>query len=638
MNFFNGISLSVSLGSIFLTIAGYLGIFILIYIIAAFIASLRKLLPFLQIVAAILLIIFTLQAKKVFTESPSMYFYEEFVVLLKPIICWVVMIFAWMGEGFFEIKIDRNKLVLFKVEEKWHLCEDTEYVFHFKPSEAGGFLSNTVSWIIMSFIFLRFVCIPAVPVCSYIIPITFIVMAVFDILAMLNIRLALLNHLFSAGTLIALVVATIITSLSGSSVPSLDKKLGPLTDYQEYSYVLTYSGSYSGKDYNINYEFDKNANIGLYSKHYPYENSNLMIYDSLIIASSRNDCLKYIYEDFTFKEDTKVKKTSVGPLLDQSDKFNKYLTDLLALTTKRYDKAEKNMDSGNKKLTLTINEKEDTLITYVFNLNPRNNQPSNLSFMSYKNTDTSFTFEVNNSLDLSNILGDANNPNNINEMERLIVTAYETLNFDFQTLNMKGIKNSVVEYNDVIGNITKNGKTTYYVRDYENKVLLEYDSLEIYNNALETKDFINNVPSAVTIQKYEYFDYISDDLPSGEYNSKTYRVGDDLNYYFNERNKNSFGLSDDYYFFAISGLGSYYDNINSWSIENNVITTVTIITLNGVEYKTTNIYSIQGINEHQYIDYSFIVETEDVLYRFTPCRDNAYTINVSDYTLLEQMV
>jgi len=57
-------------------------------------------------------------------------------------------------------------------------------------------------------------------------------------------------------------------------------------------------------------------------------------------------------------------------------------------------------------------------------------------------------------------------------MERLIVTAYETLNFDFQTINMKGFQNGVIEYYDVTGSITKNGNTIYYVRDSDSEILL----------------------------------------------------------------------------------------------------------------------------------------------------------------------
>lgn len=628
--------MTVSMTSIFITIAKYLGIFVLIYLVASFIASLRKLLPFLQIVAAILLLIFTLQARNVFIESPSMHFYEAFLVLLKPIICWVVMMFAWMGEGFFEVKIDRNKLVLFKVEEKWHLCDETEYVFHFRPSETGGFLSNTVSWIILSFLFLRYICIPTVPICSWIIPMTFIVMAIFDILAIFNIRLALLNHLFSAGTFILLIIVTICSSISSQSskIPGLDKQLGPLTDYRDYSFELSYSGTYAKKDYLINYEYDKNAKIGLYSKHYPRVDSNLMIYDSLIVDSGGTNCLRYTYEDFRFKEGLKVKKSSVGPLFDRSDEFNKHITNLLALTSKKYKKAEKNMDSSDKKLTLTINEKDNTIITYVFDLNSHNNKPSALSFMTYKNTKTKFTFKVNNSLNFSNIIEYTNNPDNVNEMERLIVTAYETLNFDFQTINMKGFQNGVIKYYDVTGSITKNGNTTYYVRDSDSEILLEYDSLEIYNNALETKDFISNAPSGVSIKKHERFDYISDDLPSGDYYSTTYRLGNDSNYYFSERNKNSFGLPDDYYP-VVGYLGTYYDEVISWSIENNEITTVINHKINEIEYKITNIYIIQKEDVYEYMDYNFIVESEDTLYHFTPYKDNPFNINASDYALID---
>lgn len=540
------------------------------------------------------------------------------------------------GEGFFEVKIDRNKLVLFKVEEKWHLCDETEYVFHFRPSETGGFLSNTVSWIILSFLFLRYICIPTVPICSWIIPMTFIVMAIFDILAIFNIRLALLNHLFSAGTFIILIIVTICSSISShsSKIPGLDKQLGPLTDYRDYSFELSYSGTYAKKDYLINYEYDKNAKIGLYSKHYPRVDSNLMIYDSLIVDSGGTNCLRYTYEDFRFKEGLKVKKSSVGPLFDRSDEFNKHITNLLALTSKKYKKAEKNMDSSDKKLTLTINEKDNTIITYVFDLNSHNNKPSALSFMTYKNTKTKFTFKVNNSLNFSNIIEYTNNPDNVNEMERLIVTAYETLNFDFQTINMKGFQNGVIEYYDVTGSITKNGNTIYYVRDSDSEILLEYDSLEIYNNALETKDFISNAPSGVSIKKHERFDYISDDLPSGDYYSTTYRLGNDSNYYFSERNKNSFGLPDDYYP-VVGYLGTYYDEVISWSIENNEITTVINHKINEIEYKITNIYIIQKEDVYEYMDYNFIVESEDTLYHFTPYKDNPFNINASDYALID---
>jgi len=57
--------------------------------------------------------------------------------------------------------------------------------------------------------------------------------------------------------------------------------------------------------------------------------------------------------------------------------------------------------------------------------------------------------------------------------------------------------------------------------------------------------------------------------------------------------------------------------------------------INEIEYKITNIYIIQKEDVYEYMDYSFIVESEDTLYHFTPYKDNPFNINTSDYALID---
>lgn len=64
--------------------------------------------------------------------------------------------FCLFWRRIFSVTIDKNKLVLVNVEERWHLFGETEYVFHFSYAETGRVVERIVIYYLLNFLLFRF--------------------------------------------------------------------------------------------------------------------------------------------------------------------------------------------------------------------------------------------------------------------------------------------------------------------------------------------------------------------------------------------------------------------------------------------------------------------------------------------------
>ena len=111
---------------------------IVIYFIAAFIVSLKKILPFLSILSSIALIVL-------------LYFiggkiHDNYEYLLYIVALGVFNQLCFQGEGFMEEHILENSYRIVSIDRRWNslFADYDDYNVHLAPEYIGGFIENTI--------------------------------------------------------------------------------------------------------------------------------------------------------------------------------------------------------------------------------------------------------------------------------------------------------------------------------------------------------------------------------------------------------------------------------------------------------------------------------------------------------------
>ncbi len=150
-----------------------------IYFVAAFVASLTRLLPFLTLGTSIALI-FTIRAVREMPDGQS----KIWILMVLT----VAMVFFHRGTDYMEPHIVENMFSVVDVQRRWVSLygSDDEYVIYLAPKTVGGFFENTFFVGICSYFFYANLTMPYTSWIVYIPAIYYLGMAVVDLLVVLG--------------------------------------------------------------------------------------------------------------------------------------------------------------------------------------------------------------------------------------------------------------------------------------------------------------------------------------------------------------------------------------------------------------------------------------------------------------------
>lgn len=650
--------LTISIKSIFYTILKIIGGLILFYIVAAFIASFRKILPILQIVTAIWLMVSTIQIRNNIYDSGQIPgFFSSINMLVLPCILSVVMIFAWMGDSFFEVSVDENKLVLTNITEKWHLFKDTEVVFHFRPQESGGFLSNFMIFYILSFVYIRYICIPYSMIFCLVFPIVFIVMGIFDIFSILHIRLGnIIFRLVTIATLLGLLIFSIVVSSRngkyanlntvGQSAPILPSPsseedylmLAELADYSDYSFEIRFYSDLDSDSTTIKYRYDSINDIGLYYKNTPYDYSPDEIYVGLVTPSDGGQYFYYSYENYEFTLVSDFNPAENGKLYHESEYINDEINYRLGFTRDLFRNSEVSMNGKHLQIfyQTDLSVGLETFV-FLFEVDEYYNVTS-LYSISYTrqigstNIDRAYLM-VSNNLDYSDILEESATENTTKQevIDYFATYGLDTYDFLYDYMNLSY---DMLHNKDFTMAIQNGNDVKYIVRDSESECQVEYDDYDIFNSAFTNNNYTILLPNRITRNYFEYFDYVNDDQPFGTYTSRTYTLNVDYEYYFSDRAKNEYGLKYDEYSIVQTVFNSLTYSVRWEANDDSVTIFHEGMKSNGVDY-TAQITYLMRKNGSKYEIYEFDCQIQygTATYDIKAFIDDKVAINLSDYTI-----
>ena len=262
--------------------------FIVAYFVAAFLVSLKRLMPFLAILTSIaIMIVYYIMEK---TGNQELY---PYIVIM----CVFTQVF-YQGEGFMEVRIQENAYRLVSIERKWEsLFEEYDsYVLHFEPREIGGFFENAIIYGIFFIIYYSFA--KDTNGIGYAYPIYIILMSLADILYIFAIQFNIFIH-WIVHTLV--IASTIYIGLTGEPFVQNSNK-GP-TDYFKAAEKLAktnYSSSYE-------FLFESYSKVSAGSYEYDGGTGILFVYDSALKAGGLtkdfDDDSEHIFEYIVTKDD-----------------------------------------------------------------------------------------------------------------------------------------------------------------------------------------------------------------------------------------------------------------------------------------------------------------------------------------------
>lgn len=266
-----------------------LGCAIGIYVIAIFIASIKKLLPFLTIIASVATI-FLVWYIQLLNKQNLIFVYTVMLIFIN---------FLYMGESFFSYRVVKNTYMIVGVERRWKslFSDFDDYIVHISPVEAGGFFSNVIgSGIIFSLV--TFFVFPQYPTLGYILPVYYILMSLLDIVYLFWFEITGILRWFLH------ILIIIASAVSPVYVKEIMNKI-IISNEEGVSYIVC--KLYHDVDYNNSYYFE-------YSKINKENNleieSNRFIYNQKLDASGYFKEIKngepmfyeVIYKDDRFKD------------------------------------------------------------------------------------------------------------------------------------------------------------------------------------------------------------------------------------------------------------------------------------------------------------------------------------------------
>ena len=662
MSLLLGLILGISFRSIIFTILKIIGAVILFYVVAMLVARMRTILPFLQIAMAISLIIATVQIRSdIYSSGDIPGFFSSIKVLITPCMLSVAMIFAWFGDLFFDVTVNEDKLVLTNITEKWHLLRQNEIVFHFSPEETGGFLSNFMISYVLSFLYIRYVCIPYSVVFSYLFPVVFIVMGIFDILTIFKIRLGnIVFRLTTIATLLGLFIFSVVLSTRSGRYANLNnageityklpsasseedfEMMSDLVDYRKYSFQLSYSVGLDSNKTKIKYRYDSVNDIGLYYKNTPYDYSSDEIYVALVTPGDNGKYNYYEYENYTFSSPINFTPCDTGVLYWESEEVNSKINSCLGLTKSIYKASE--IDMNGKYLQVYYSEKTSSgleVYNFKFYVDTQYNVIG-LYTISYTRqvgstvVDSLFLYTSDN-IDYSNLLneytgGSSGTPiiNTTDEQVRDYFAKYGLDQYDYlYTIGSY----DMLRKKDFVMTIENDDETNYIIRDSNSECQVEYDSKEDFNISFENNDYTTIAPNRITRNYMEYFDYVNDDQPFGTYYSRTYALNGNK-YSFTERAKNEYGLENDIYS-IIRTMFISLERAYSWSHDDQMVTVnFKGMRMGSIEYTTQISNYIRSKNgAYEIYQFDCKINYNNKNYYFTAFVDDKVSIDLSNYKL-----
>lgn len=222
-----------------------LGCSLIIYLVGIFIASKKKLLPFLTIIGAVLAIGINWYIN--ITNRQDLQFL--YIVAL------IFMNFCYVGENFFNYRVVKNTYMIVGVERKWKYLveEDDEYVIHYSPVEAGGFFANLLSSGLIFGLYASFV-FPEHITVGYIVPIYYLLISLLDIINVFLFQIKGILRFLLQG------IAIIISPLASLYMDEIIEKIFPSNDGVSYIMCQMYSNINYKNNYYYEYSEGYNEN------------------------------------------------------------------------------------------------------------------------------------------------------------------------------------------------------------------------------------------------------------------------------------------------------------------------------------------------------------------------------------------
>ena len=534
---------------------------IVIYFIAAFIVSLKKILPFLSILSSIALIVL-------------LYFiggkiHDNYEYLLYIVALGVFNQLCFQGEGFMEEHIVENSYRIVSIDRRWNslFADYDDYNVHLAPQYIGGFIENTV---FIGIFYAGYYFLFGGNDIQYVLPLFFLLRSIVD----------LVYFIYKPSGLIALItnIFCLIFSilLSVYIVPKNDYQIKiSYKDCEKYI-VLDYSMSYEADyhKYIVTDGYKKDRRTSLYFVYDSYLNAGGYCHSSELINKD-NPYQKIVYRDIRFDNDLiqfnmseeDEYKYDFGEITKEVGDLYKYDTaegfveDLdyssyLKFSKEIYDNMTINLyNKDTITLTYTCEISDDNNYTVHYDLNCNNRyKPTSLKGIRAKiytsvnmYHEVSYTPIYEEADDKEGVLGNTNLKDRFyqdydyyeyvpgNEKDAplfLIGYKYEEpeggdetygVNFNEVILDLRGKEDVISNYDFILEETLYGGDPLVYVYDSDfNRVGLYYEnSYSNYKLAKENNDFNKYHPNRIIYNEL----LCSIELDNG------YGVGGETTYY-----------------------------------------------------------------------------------------------------------
>lgn len=285
---------------------------IAVYVLAGFLVSKTRLLPFLAILTAGATIVSVVYIRDHNAEN----------LIWLPVVLSIATQLFYQGEGFMNPKVHENLYRLVNVERKWNsLFEDyDDYELHFSLVETGGFFANTAIFSIFFFFYFDSLIFPNTESwIVYILPTYVIGMSIVDILLVFGVNIPQLFYLFAKGLMIILSVTIgfLGAPIKDTQTRENEKLYNQCKTITTIDYNRSYSVEYSYSQRNDSWEWDEiegkrflydaDLDVGAEYSIVDYKNR----YDTLFLKDSTNQILQfhnygedeYAYKFFRYASD-----------------------------------------------------------------------------------------------------------------------------------------------------------------------------------------------------------------------------------------------------------------------------------------------------------------------------------------------
>lgn len=284
----------MSFDSLLMLATKVLGCAVVIYILAGFLVSLSRLLPFLAIASSVGTLLAISHIQKTGAQE----------LLWMPIVLSLLTQIFYQGERYMNPRVHENLYELVNVERKWNslFADFDDYELHFSPVETGGFIENTLFLgILFGLYYSAFMFSEGFGEAAYILPIYFLAMSVVDLLMVFGF-LRLSPFFYGALRVLICILAVAAAFLlptgkeSGTVGNTVDKKqlyedCAPLVklDYSisyRVSYELSTISNYEYRHYDgKNFVYDATLDVGA---EYDTVSAGVM-YDKVFVINENYD-------------------------------------------------------------------------------------------------------------------------------------------------------------------------------------------------------------------------------------------------------------------------------------------------------------------------------------------------------------